>query len=52
MQCCDTSSADDTSGRYFHYVNTKVDPLYHDELKLLGWDYINYIDGWPVLSYW
>lgn len=37
--------------RYFHYVNTATDPLYLDELKLLGWDYINYIDGWPVLSY-
>ncbi|KAK5107358.1 hypothetical protein LTR62_001338 [Meristemomyces frigidus] len=36
---------------YYHYVNTIVDPLYYDNLKLLGWNYINYIDGWPVLSY-
>ena len=37
--------------RYFHYVNTITDPSYDDALKYLGWDYINYINGWPVLSY-
>jgi len=36
---------------YYHYVNTILDPLYLDNLKLLGWDYIDYVDGWPVLSY-
>ncbi|KAK3678251.1 hypothetical protein LTR78_001546 [Recurvomyces mirabilis] len=36
---------------YFHYVNTTSDPKYADNLKLLGWDYINYSSGWPVLSY-
>jgi len=41
----------DFRSRYYHYVNTIVDPLYLDNLKLLGWDYINYIEGWPVLSY-
>ncbi|KAK4962495.1 hypothetical protein LTR10_000121 [Elasticomyces elasticus] len=35
---------------YYHYVNTNLNPTYKDELKLLGWNYINYIDGWPVLS--
>lgn len=24
---------------------------YLDEDKLLGWDYISYIDDWPVLEY-
>ena len=37
---------------YFHYVDTKVNPLYLDELKLLGWNYINYAHGWPYVSYW
>ena len=36
---------------YYHYVNTIQNPLYLDELKFLGWNYINYIQGWPVLSY-
>lgn len=36
---------------YYHYVNTIQNPTYVDELKLLGWNYINYIQGWPVLSY-
>ena len=37
--------------RYYHYVNTIQNPTYVDELKLLGWNYINYVQGWPVLSY-
>ncbi|RMZ31426.1 hypothetical protein D0859_04427 [Hortaea werneckii] len=36
---------------YYHYVNTILDPTYADNLKLLGWNYIDYIQGWPVLSY-
>lgn len=32
-------------------VNTIYDPEYYDDLKLLGWDYIEYVDGWPVLVY-
>ncbi|KAI7221191.1 endo-1,5-alpha-L-arabinosidase [Hortaea werneckii] len=36
---------------YYHYVNTIVDPTYADNLKLLGWNYIDYVQGWPVLSY-
>ncbi|THW21720.1 endo-1,5-alpha-L-arabinosidase [Aureobasidium pullulans] len=36
---------------YYHYVNTIQNPTYVDELKLLGWNYINHIQGWPVLSY-
>ncbi|KAF2437171.1 endo-1,5-alpha-L-arabinosidase [Tothia fuscella] len=34
---------------YFHYVPTYVS--YIDEDKRLGWDYIEYVDGWPVLVY-
>ncbi|KAH0293973.1 endo-1,5-alpha-L-arabinosidase, partial [Aureobasidium melanogenum] len=36
---------------YYHYVNTIQNPMYLDELKLLGWDYIDYVEGWPVLVY-
>jgi len=58
--CCKYLKVSDVSGgvriantsfRYFHYVNTIQNPTYLDELKLLGWDYINYVGGWPVLSY-
>ena len=45
------SKITDLSSRYYHYVNTIIDPMYWDGLKLLGWNYINYINGWPVLSY-
>jgi arabinan endo-1,5-alpha-L-arabinosidase len=31
-------------------VDTTFNPQYRDELKLLGWNYINYVNGWPVLS--
>lgn len=40
-----------TVSRYYHYVNTVQNADYLDELKLMGWDYIDYIQGWPVLSY-
>ncbi|KAI5795125.1 glycoside hydrolase family 43 protein [Geopyxis carbonaria] len=32
---------------YYHYVDTRVS--YVDEDKLLGWNEIKYVDGWPVL---
>jgi len=32
-------------------VNTTYNPTYSDDLKLLGWNYINYTQGWPVLSH-
>ena len=32
-----------------HTVNKDVS--YVDETTLLGWDYIEYVDGWPVLVY-
>ena len=34
---------------YFHYIPTYVS--YLDIDKLLGWDYLDYVDDWPVLSY-
>ncbi|GAB7355640.1 hypothetical protein MBLNU459_g6357t5 [Dothideomycetes sp. NU459] len=37
---------------YYHYINIYYDPSYADDLKLLGWDFIDYINGWPVLSYY
>jgi hypothetical protein len=30
----------------------KKDISYADEMKLLGWDSIEYVDGWPVLYVW
>ncbi|KAL1305456.1 hypothetical protein AAFC00_002335 [Neodothiora populina] len=36
---------------YYHYVNTVQNPQYLDELKLLGYNYIDYVGGWPVLVY-
>lgn len=33
---------------YFEYFN---EVGVNDTYVLLGWDYIDYVDGWPVLSY-
>jgi arabinan endo-1,5-alpha-L-arabinosidase len=32
---------------YYHYVDNRIS--YVDEDKLLGWNEIRYVDGWPVL---
>ena len=32
-------------------VNKFYDPSYADDYKLLGWNFIKYINGWPVLEY-
>ncbi|KAL7267387.1 hypothetical protein RUND412_010032 [Rhizina undulata] len=32
---------------YYHYVDTRIS--YVDEDKLLGWNELVYVDGWPVL---
>lgn len=32
---------------YYHYVDTRVS--YIDEDKLLGWNVVKYVEGWPVL---
>ncbi|GAB7366786.1 hypothetical protein MBLNU230_g0737t1 [Neophaeotheca triangularis] len=35
---------------YYHYVDTEFDPTYNDLLKFLGWNFIDYVEGWPVLT--
>lgn len=36
--------------RYYHYIDLSFNPLYLDSLKLMGWNYIKYVQGWPVLT--
>lgn len=32
-------------------LTVNIDISYSDATTLLGWDYIQYINGWPVLVY-
>jgi len=38
--------ADGRDVLYYHFVDTRVS--YLDEEKFLGWNFLEYIDGWPV----